>query len=386
MTELADRYQLFDTLYADGDVIAYRAHDRLLSRAVTVQMLRPERAADTAAVDQMLDKGRRAALAHLPHVASIYDQPTLDEQPCLVFEAPIGPALSEAAPLAPAQAIDMASQLAATCRAAFGRGEQLPALGPQMVRIDPDGRTQVLDLGVGAGPTDEPLAVRCIGTLLATAIGDRDPALQQLAAQAAAGQIDTLEALQQALHVAHQQASSPTTVVPRAPVTMPIETPSPRATRPMPPQPIAVPRRAPEPSSSRIGERLLWIGVAAAVLLALFAIVSLRAPDQSSRTAEQSAAASVAPQASAAASSQASAPAAPTTTIPGQPYVVAARNSATVRVRSGPGLGFDQITSLRNGTPVEVISEPQPADNYTWVRIRAGEVDGWCILEALRKR
>lgn len=73
----------------------------------------------------------------------------------------------------------------------------------------------------------------------------------------------------------------------------------------------------------------------------------------------------------------------PVASIPPEQYVVATSTGEPLSVRVAPGTTATRITSLPNGTVVEVIGSGQPQDGYTWVPIQTGDVHGWCIREAL---
>ena len=379
MPSLANRYDLHDILYSDAHVVAYRAHDRLLNRPVTIEVLQAQLAGDPAYVQRLIDKARHAALASLPYVAALYDQHTVDSRPFLVLEEPAGPALHEVAPLAMDQVVALIAALAESVQAALARRYPLPSINGQTVRIGAEGHFQVLDLGLEPTAASAPHAVAMLGGVLTSALrGAADihgaPPLQRIAERAANGQFASPQALVDELRAVERRANQATTVIPRAQPTVD------RGAMPHSPAADGGRRGTSAGVAPGVGRALLLKAVLGAVALALVLLLGgafLRDRDEAGAEPPASSQPAIvdAPTASVAA------------TVPaGERYVVAARGSQTVRVRSGPSTSAAQITSLRNGTVVQVISEPQPADGYRWVRIVADGVDGWCILEALRKQ
>lgn len=367
-----DRYELASLLYADADVVAYHGHDPLLKRAVTVALLRPERAADPAAVAQLLEKARRAALINLPHVAALYDQGSLDGRPYLVLEAVAGAALRDAAPLTPDLAARVVDSLAETIETAQRDGQPIPILSAETVRVGADGETQILDLSLQP-PQALTHALASLGALLQLALGgvtqgQRVAPLHDLAARAQRGQIDSVARFRAELRELRQRADTPTTVLRGVPPTMPIHDEPP-------------PRREAAPVVA-ISRRSIWPWLIGGVLL-LSLIVGGMALWQDRPTMESrgstptSVTAPRAPAPDGAPADQA--PSGPT-------LVVATNNGQSLVVRSGPGRSFPRITSLRPGTTVVVLEGPQAADGFNWVRIRAGDVEGWCVREALREQ
>ncbi len=378
MPTLTDRYELADVVYSDDAVVAYQAHDRLLNRAVTIELLQAQRASDPRYAQRLVDKARAAALTNLPSVAALYDQHMVDGRPFLVLEEVAGPALSKAAPLATDQAVALVAALSDTVKAAQQRQQLLPHITEQTVRIGADGRVQVLDFGLAQAPLSPAQISAQLGRILSIAMagGDEIPTntpVRRIAERALAGHYATPDYLLADLRAVEEHAKQATTVLPRIPPTMPVpdDDAQPQATTAWTTETEPVgPRRRRLPLG-------LLLGAGGVLLLLLVGGMLFRGGEASPTAPAGSAATNAQP------SAAATAAAAPV--LSGERYIVAARNSRTVRVRSGPGISSPQIASLANGTAVQVVSDPQPADGYRWVRIIADGVDGWCILEALRK-
>lgn len=366
MPLLAERYQLGSLLWSDADVVAYEAHDQLLNREVTVELLQARHAAGSEAALRLLRKAHDAALRDLPYVAALYDQNVLDGRPFLVWEGIAGPTIAQAAPLPATQAIAIVDAVAQTLKQAAIRQQQVPTITAQSVRWGSDERVQILDLGLHAPEAE---AAPTIGGLLRVALGSSDAAspLLAIADRAERGQIPTVDALREEIHRAQRAATVRTTVVPRTPQTIDLG-PAPNA----PTIAVDTPRR-----TNR------WWLTAAAALAALLLVGALMwrsnndvaEPDPTPNANVP--AASRAPVDQPAENDVGRSPAGPL-------YTIQTNNGQGLIVRSGPGRAFDRVTSLPNGSTVEVLSEPQAADGFNWVRIRAGSVEGWSVSEALR--
>jgi len=407
MPILAERYQLADLVYSDAWVVAYRARDRLLNRNVTVELLRPERA-EAGNDERLLAKGRRAALTSLPNVAAIYDQGSVDGRPFLVLEEPLGPALADSVPLETGPAVALVESLAAIQRSAMRRRQTIPALTPWTIRLSGDGRVQVMDLGLDQEPPTDDAAVRQLGRVLEAALGadSAETELLGIAARAAGGSIATLdELLDELRNVRH--APKITEIMPReepgarkTSATRAYPTPvHTKALRPYPASRPYAPNDAPTaavrrpPNGGRGGGIVLAGALAVALLVAIGAAIASGRPEQAASSSAAPAASQPnipAPAASAPAIASAaqatSQPSAASTAPAFDTYVVdAIGDPPQLRLRDGPGTNFRRIGALPNGTVVQVIEGPVPGGQYTWVRVRAGEAEGWCILEGLRR-
>jgi hypothetical protein len=390
---LANRYHLDSIVYSDSMVVAYQARDQILNRAVTVELLRPDKAKDQVYVQRMLDKARNAALANLPHVAALYDQNAVDQRPFLVMEELAGPALMDLAPLPANQAIALVEKIAETLDAGLSSQQPLPAVNDQTVRINPEGRIQLINLGLEQTPSTPGYAVKTLGRLLSATIAgadlNRTTPLRTLAERAINGEYQSIADFLMELRSLRQRADTPTTVIPRVHATIPIPDSARSAPQPARVAPaVAAPRATPvgpplsEPAAAPPRRNLLPIAAALGImLLALVGFMALRGgdDDQAAQAPSPSAVASDAPAASGA----------PAASVPppgsGEIFVVNTRGRQALTVRTGPGIKFPRVASLPYGSRVEVIGGPQAADNFNWVWIRTPNFNGWCISEALSK-
>lgn len=383
MPNLANRYQLGEIIYSDAQIVAYLAHDELLNRTVTVELLQAGRADEPQRAARLIAKARQSALSNLPHVAALYDQHTVDGRPFLVLEEPIGPALSEVAPVPAAQIVMLVREVAATFRAALAQQQALPVTNPFTVRLGPDSRVQIIDLGLDQPPPNQTTAVQQLGHLISAALNNtsdqQTASLKRLAEGAGTGAYASIDALLAALQQIQERADQPTTVLPRVMPTIDVRAHEQDNETLI----VAPPQRPPSqrlpsqrlPSQRRWG---LWAALGAGIIALLLGAMVLRPGDETAQQPVSSAAASAAAEIP-----NASAGASPAN---GTLFTVTTNNGQSLIVRSGPGRNFSRITSIPNGTTVEVIEGPQTADGFNWVHIRTANVEGWCVSEALRRR
>jgi len=70
--------------------------------------------------------------------------------------------------------------------------------------------------------------------------------------------------------------------------------------------------------------------------------------------------------------------------VPG--FVIVATDGAGVNLRTAPSTAAAVITTIREGTPVEVLGDPVSAEGRPWRQIRAGGREGWVVAVTVRPR
>ena len=70
--------------------------------------------------------------------------------------------------------------------------------------------------------------------------------------------------------------------------------------------------------------------------------------------------------------------------VPG--FVIVATDGAGANLRAGPSTAASVITTLAEGTPVEVLGEPVSVEGRSWRQIRAGGREGWVVSVVVRQR
>jgi hypothetical protein len=82
----------------------------------------------------------------------------------------------------------------------------------------------------------------------------------------------------------------------------------------------------------------------------------------------------------------ASSPSPPPSPTPEPGYVIVATDGRGANLRDGPGTSSRVITTLAEGTPVEVFDEQVSAEGRPWRRIRSGNREGWVVAPVVRRR
>ncbi len=136
-----------------GDV--YRAHDGRLNRDVALKLLPPEFARDPERLLRFRQEALHLAALNHPNIATIHGfEDGGDGTMFLVLELVDGRSLAERieeGPLAPAEALSIAAQIAEALEAAHERGVIHRDLKPANVMLGPRGRVKVLDFGLARG-------------------------------------------------------------------------------------------------------------------------------------------------------------------------------------------------------------------------------------------
>ena len=67
-------------------------------------------------------------------------------------------------------------------------------------------------------------------------------------------------------------------------------------------------------------------------------------------------------------------------------YVIVATDGVGVNVRTGPSTSAPAITTLAEGTLVEVLEDPVSVEGRSWRRIRSGDREGWVVSVVVSQR
>jgi serine/threonine protein kinase/WD40 repeat protein len=150
-------YEMQGLLGAGGMGEVYRARDTKLGRDVAIKVLTRDVTANPDRLARFEREARLLATLNHPHIAQIYGLEEISNPdsttplPCLVLELVPGVTLAERlarGPLAIAEAVTIARQLAEAFDAAHEKGIIHRDLKPANIKITPDGVTKVLDFGL----------------------------------------------------------------------------------------------------------------------------------------------------------------------------------------------------------------------------------------------
>jgi eukaryotic-like serine/threonine-protein kinase len=146
------RYEVISKLGSGGMAIVYRAKDTVLSRTVTVKVLREQFASDEDFTKRFRREAQAVASLSHPNIVSVYDVGKDDEQEYIVMEFVDGQNLKEFikehAPLQVEQAVDIASQICDALDHAHKHQIIHRDIKPHNILLTADGRAKVTDFGI----------------------------------------------------------------------------------------------------------------------------------------------------------------------------------------------------------------------------------------------
>ncbi|MBS2940232.1 protein kinase [Nocardioides sp. J2M5] len=147
---LADRYRLDDLLAENGTGRFWRAHDRVLHRAVAVHVL----AADDERAGPLLEAARRAGPVIDRRLLRVLDAEVADGRCYVVNEWGQGDSLdvllTREGPLPPRRAAWLVAEVADTIAEAHALGLAHGRLAPENVLVDQHGQVRIIGFGVDA--------------------------------------------------------------------------------------------------------------------------------------------------------------------------------------------------------------------------------------------
>ena len=136
-------------LGAGGMGEVYLAEDAVLNRRVAIKFV--IESADAPSKSRLLREAQAAATLEHPNVCAIYEVGEHENQPYIVMQYVEGETLAERlarGPLAPADAIRIATQLAGALAEAHAHGVVHRDIKPQNIMLTPRGQVKVLDFGL----------------------------------------------------------------------------------------------------------------------------------------------------------------------------------------------------------------------------------------------
>jgi serine/threonine protein kinase len=128
----------------------YQAKDRKLGRDVAIKVLPEEFARDTDRVSRFQREAKLLASLNHPNIAAIYGLEESGGTNFLVLELVEGDTLADrikTGPIPVEEALKLAFQIAEALEAAHEKGVIHRDLKPANIKVTPDGKEKVLDLG-----------------------------------------------------------------------------------------------------------------------------------------------------------------------------------------------------------------------------------------------
>ena len=144
-------YDVLAKLGEGGMGVVYRARDIRLNRDVAIKVLPPAFAADAERLARFTREAQTLAALNHQNIAQIYGLETTPDVVSLVMELVEGEDLSAQiarGPIAPAEALNIARQLADALETAHEQGIVHRDLKPANIKVRTDGTVKVLDFGL----------------------------------------------------------------------------------------------------------------------------------------------------------------------------------------------------------------------------------------------
>jgi CheY-like chemotaxis protein len=147
-------YEILDRMGGGGMGVIYRARDVALDRPVAIKFIAPEIRRDAAARDRFTQEARAASALDHPNICTIHEiAETEDGRLYIVMTAYDGETLRsklDRGPLAEADALDLAEQVARGLAAAHEHGIVHRDVKPANIVVTHDGVAKLLDFGLAS--------------------------------------------------------------------------------------------------------------------------------------------------------------------------------------------------------------------------------------------
>jgi len=144
-------YEILALLGAGGFGEVYRAKDLKLGREVALKVLRGEFSRDPERLRRFEREARAASALNHPNIITVHDVGSFESTPFMVMELVEGTTLREVlsrGPLAAAEVLGIAGQMADGLAKAHGAGIVHRDLKPENVMVSVDGWVKILDFGL----------------------------------------------------------------------------------------------------------------------------------------------------------------------------------------------------------------------------------------------
>ena len=154
---IGNRYEIVEKLGGGGMALVYKARDQLLSRMVTIKVLREQLAGDADFIKRFRREAQAVARLSHPNIVSIYDVGEDKEIHYLVMEYIDGKNLKqliqERGKLSPLEAVDFALQICEALEHAHENSIIHRDIKPHNILITKNGKVKVTDFGIAQAAT-----------------------------------------------------------------------------------------------------------------------------------------------------------------------------------------------------------------------------------------
>ena len=151
MSDTSSRYRILESLGRGGMGEVFLADDTQLARKVAIKFLPGELRDDPVARGRFEREAKSAAALDHPFICKIHELTAIDGRPCIVMEHVAGQTLESRltqGPLAPAEAIQIAAEMAEALTEAHTRRILHRDLKPANLMLSEQGHLKVMDFGL----------------------------------------------------------------------------------------------------------------------------------------------------------------------------------------------------------------------------------------------
>ncbi|MDE3113747.1 MAG: serine/threonine protein kinase [Chloroflexota bacterium] len=167
---LDQRYRILEPIGMGGSSQVYLARDETLQRDVAVKVLDPQAADDATLRKLFVREAQALAKISHPNVVAVYDVGEVDGLPYIVMEHLPGRSLKQRidveGPLAVAEAVRLAAEVASGLAFAHSRGMVHADLKPSNILLDDQDRAKIADFGIARLPQEDATTPQMFATAM----------------------------------------------------------------------------------------------------------------------------------------------------------------------------------------------------------------------------